>query len=131
MNTNTHEENLAFLVALSEKTVESDVSGAVKFTSYRISSEDFQKVIDVICGNYLLMPKTGFMGLIDGYDVINKEGKLILRFGEKNLPAEYTLREVFLSIVRSAENLQFHQKLFEQKKVFEIIESKFGDYRHY
>jgi hypothetical protein len=119
--------NLNFLAQIAEKTViwkptefqpnmegEKIPAKMSEFTAYAISKADFKKVLDIVHEETLVvLPKENLMGFLEGYDVCDLECKLILRFGEPNLPKDsgFTLEKLYASWVRSESNLELYELL--------------------
>lgn len=139
MNQST--KNLAFLKALSEKTVvwgESKLSTGQScgkhpnFTKYRILKNDFEKILEIVGDDGLLfLPNVSLMGYINGYCVYNLSGKLVLIFGTENLPktSEFTLKTLFTSVFRKKGNLKLYKQLEKKIGAVEIYKT-FEEYSY-
>ncbi|MBU0627465.1 hypothetical protein KKG31_02585 [Patescibacteria group bacterium] len=119
-------EELNFIEELGEKTTTG--KGSCEFTNYKIHKSDFKKILGIIKSHDLLvLPKESAGGSIEGYDVLSLQGKLILRFGEKNLPPKecgFTLEKLFTQLVRDKDNLFIYEILKEDKIIqMELPES--------
>ncbi len=115
---------------LSGKTFLTDIS---QFTKYVIPKGDFKKTLEIVKDELLLiLPKENLMGYIEGYDILDLDGKLILRFGESNIPKEagFTLEKIFETYVVSDENLEIHQQLRAEKKINCEIHENFEQYAY-
>lgn len=137
-------ENLSFLRSIGKKTVKwhqaisyPNVSGGpVKyhdssFTKHRIDSKDFKKILDIIRKDlYLVVPQSGYLGFV-GYDVLDLNAKLVLRFGKVNLPkGYYTSKRIFSSVVRSKQNIEIYNELKNQKLFLPPLHEEFEDYEY-
>lgn len=137
-------EKLSFLEELNKKTVtwhhgvlQPNMGGnpmhikTSEFTRYVISESDFKKVLKIIHDEILLVvPKETLMGYIEGYDVRDLQYKLLLRFGEKNIPKEsgFTLQKLFTCLVRSRQNVEICKQLDAEGLKGCIIKKTFEDY---
>jgi hypothetical protein len=138
------EKNLAFLQSIAKKTVtwhqttlRPNISGGSitanvsDFTKYRMDVENLKKILAIVRTDlYLLMPKTDYLGFIEGYDVLDTKAELILRFGVVNLPKHsyYTSKRIFSSVVRSKQNLEIYDELKKEKKFLLPLYEEFEDY---
>jgi hypothetical protein len=127
-------EKINFLDELGQKTViwqRGESSGISEFTKYNFTKNDFKKIQEIIKDEFLLvLPKENTMGLIDGYDVHDLQGKLLLRFGEPNLPKDcgYTLEKLFKQLVRSEQNVEIHKQLKGENKIQVELQETFAAY---
>ena len=134
--------NLLFLEDISKRTVIWRTTHGIlggknsngqmpEFTKYKIPKNDFKKIISIIKEEFfLVVPHENLMGAIDGYCIHDLDGKLLLIFGESNLPTEYgfTLDKIFTSVVRTDQNLDIHAQLKKEKKVSCKIHKEFAEY---
>jgi hypothetical protein len=142
LNTFIMEENIKFLKDLHLKTTKKVPTSFTPnisektyqgyffdFTDYVLSHEEFDKIFSIIEEELLLiLPKENIMGYIEGYDVRDLDGELLMRFGEKNLPEGRDLRKIFL-ICKSNQNEVILKELHKEKKLTHIyIMQKFENY---
>lgn len=137
-------DNLSFLRDLNEKTVvwhtgtltpnlsgRSFQSKHPEFLKYEIPKADFKKVFEIVREElFLVVPHTSLMGYINGYSVRDLEGKLILLFGEQNIPKNcgFTLKKIFTSVFRSEQNMEIYQVLNADKKISIEMHEEFEQY---
>ena len=92
-----------------------------RLTKYCIDSKDFKKILDIIRKDlYLVVPQSGYLGFV-GYDVLDLNAKLVLRFGKVNLPkGYYTSKRIFSSVVRSKQNIEIYNELKTKNCFFRL-----------
>jgi len=97
-------------------------------TGYRLSKEDLDLVIKIIQEDFLVfLPQEDMMGYINGYKVLNLEGKYVFQFWEDNLPKEITLESIF-PYTQSIQNKEILRLLKEEKILFVKLHENFKDY---
>ncbi len=137
-------QNLAFLQSIAKKTVKwhttflhpnmssrTLTANVSDFTKHRIDVENLKKILTIVRTDlYLLVPKTNHLGFIEGYDVLDLNADLVLRFGVENLPkgSYYTSKRIFSSFVRSTQNIEIYEELQEEKKFLPPLYENFEDY---
>ena len=105
---------------------------SAEFKKYRIPKADFRKVLTIIAKEPLFVrPKTSLPGYIEGYwvydvNMITKEKKLVLLFGEENIPRAYTVKNLFDLLCHSKTNREIIQILPREQP----IKSEFEEYRY-
>jgi len=133
--------NLNFLEELNKKTVQyydsqitPNITGKTviiqmaRFTKYPISKADFKRVLDIIKEELLLiLPQENLMGSIDGYLIFDLRGKILLRFGESNLPDSYTLKSIF-PYCQTEENKDILALLSDEEILTATVKKTFEEY---
>jgi len=109
-----------FIESFGEKTIPKDREQ--NFTDYVFNKTDFKKILDIIKNkeiDLLVLPKESTGGSVEGYSVLNAQGRLLMRISKDNIHKECgytpgTYEKVFKSFVQDGDNMALLELLNDE-----------------